>query len=401
MKSRRGSYTVFLMILFSSVLILIFTVIKVSASDSISSTVNHFGRLWGTSILAEYDLALQKRYCLYGFHGEPTLTAEKLDHFAEYSFQGKSYMAYDGAVCSMDGYELTNPEILKGQIAEAVLLQNRPEPVYRTEEAEETGTRVITSRWILENLPSYGRKDELNVSEAASRIKDGLTLESAAVTTAVNQYILTCFRHCCSGDVLGSTYFRNEVEYILTGQADDSRSKRGVRQKLVLLRNILNLTYLYSSPEKREAAITLAAVLTPGPEAVLTQTALMELWAFAEAENDVNLLYAGEKVPFLKQDRNWALTLENAMNTQEGPVHPASVEGNTYEGYLRVLLSLLSEETRLLRVMDLIQINMKYLYDGAFRLEEYCTGLQFTLKVNGREYEFEESYERPERELSG
>ena len=147
--------------------------------------------------------------------------------------------------------------------------------------------------------------------------------------------------------------------------------------------------------------MAVAAFLTPGPEAVLTQAALLELWAYAEAENDVALLYENETVPFLKQDSTWALTLENAMDTQEGAVRPSCMEGYDYEAYLRVLLPLVSEETRLLRVMDLIQINMKYLYQGAFRLKDYYTGLQFVMKVNGKEHAFEECYERPKGELSG
>ena len=144
--------------------------------------------------------------------------------------------------------------------------------------------------------------------------------------------------------------------------------------------------------------MALAVLLTPGPEAALTQAALLELWAFAEAENDVKLLYADETVPLVKTDATWALTLENAMNAPDGPIHPAVSEGYPYESYLRILLSLIPEETRLLRVMDLIQINMKFLYNGTFRLKDYYTGLSFTLKVNGKEYDFKECYERTKKE---
>ncbi len=408
MKNRQGSYTVFVMIFFSTLLILVTAVVRASASAGISSTVNHFGRLWGTSILAEYDQVLQQRYCLYGFHGEGSLTAEKLDLLADYSFGEKNYITYDGSVCRLDEYALTQPEILKGQMMEAVLMQNKPHPLRSAaaeNERKETvsADRQITSRWILENLPSYGRKEDADVSEAVSRIKEGFSLETIASQSAVNQYIITCFRHCRSGTELGDTYFTNEIEYILTGYADDARARKKVKQKLVLLRNLLNLSYLYASPEKRDAAMVMAAALTPGPEAVLTQAALLELWAYAEAENDIALLYEDEKVPLLKSDRTWALTLENAMEAGEGAVRPEVMEGYAYESYLRILLSLISEETRLLRAMDLIQINMKYLYSGTFRLKDYYAGLAFTLHVNGKDYEFEECYDRtkPEGQLSG
>jgi len=149
--------------------------------------------------------------------------------------------------------------------------------------------------------------------------------------------------------------------------------------------------------------MVMAAALTPGPEAVLTQAALLELWAYAEAENDAALLYEDEKVPLLKTDRTWALTLENAMESEAGAVRPEGMEGYTYEAYLRLLLGLISEETRLLRTMDLIQINMKYLYRGTFRLKDYYAGLKFTMRINRKDYEFEECYDRTKQEgqLSG
>ena len=113
------------------------------------------------------------------------------------------------------------------------------------------------------------------------------------------------------------------------------------------------------------------------------------------------ILYEDSKVPLLKSDGTWALTLENALNSENGPVHPRTEEGYQYESYLRMLLTAVTEETILLRAMDLIQINMKYLYNGTFRLKDYYTGLQFTLKINGQVHEYDESFERPQRELSG
>lgn len=448
MRNQKGSYTVFLVMFFSGLMILVWAVIVASAQAAVSSTVNHFGRLWGTSILAEYDLNLKDRYGLYGFYGERAMVELKLDQYAEYSFQGKSYIDYEGAFCSLDGYSLADFENVKIQMGEAVLYGNRPSPLYRTgsvsenseavsgpkgtrelsrtrqeaSEADSFGCRTITSRWILENLPSAGKRDESDITSAAEAVKSGKGLEALAGSAAVNQYIFKYFRHLGSEESLGDTYFQNEIEYILCGKADDERARKKAKQKLVLLRNILNLTYLYSCPEKREAAMTLASVMTPGPEAVLTQGVLLELWAYAEAENDVAMLYDNQKVPLLKGDQNWALTLENAVGTGNADsetdsesklpavnrgesdsrryIKPQVTEGADYGGYLRILLNAIPEKTRVLRAMDLIQINMKYLYCDYFRLEDYYTGLAFSMTVNGVKHEFEETYERKETAAS-
>ena len=410
MKNRKGSFTVFLLMIFSSLMILVVSVITASAQAAVSASVNDFGRLWGTSILAEYDVNLKERYGLYGFFGEKAMVEEKLDQYAGYSFQDKTYIRYGGSSCSLDGYSLTDPDNLKKQMSQAVLAGNRPQSIQLTElELENAyGSRTITSRWILDNLPSKGNRDETDISSAAEKIKTGANLQSLFGTAAVNQYIFTYFRHYCTDDTLADTYFRNEIEYILCGKADDENVRKKTRQKLVLLRNMLNLAYLYSCPEKREAAMTLASVMTPGPEAVLTQGVLLELWAFAEAENDIAILYDNKPVALLKSDRNWALTLENAVgkaetaDTEESEssryIRPESIEGADYEDYLRILLNTVPEKTRILRSMDLIQINMKYMYCDYFRLQDYYAGLQYIFIVNDKEYHFEETYEKDEGE---
>ena len=416
MRNRKGSFTVFALMIFSSLMILVWAVISASAQAAVSSTADHFGRLWGTSILAEYDLNLKDRYGLYGFFGEETMTEEKLDMYAAYSFGDKSYIRCDVSSCSLEGYSLADPENLKKQMGDAVAAGNRPHTLQRnTQETEEApyGQRTITSRWILDNLPSKGKGEETDISSAAESIKQGISLQNLIGTAAVNQYIFTFFRHHCGGESLCDTYFQNEIEYILCGKADDEKARKNVRQKLLILRNGLNLAYLYTCPEKREAAMALASVLTPGPEAVLTQGVLLELWALAEAENDLAILYDGKPVSLLKGDRSWALSLENAVGTggladspdasdaseEEGGetkryIRPQSMEGAQYEEYLRILMNTVPEETRILRAMDLIQINMKYLYSDYFRLEDYYVGLKFTMTVNDKEHTFEETYER-------
>ena len=46
----------------------------------------------------------------------------------------------------------------------------------------------------------------------------------------------------------------------------------------------------------------------------------------------------------------------------------------------------------MLRMMDLIQINLKYLYLDNFLLKDYYTGLKYEMNVNNKKYEFEEAY---------
>ena len=90
--------------------------------------------------------------------------------------------------------------------------------------------------------------------------------------------------------------------------------------------------------------------------------------------------------------RNERLTHDNRRGNPNY-ISPPVLEGIDYEGYLQILINMVPERTRLLRIMDLIQINMKYLYCDYFLLSDYYTGLHFSMEVNGRVHHFEENYE--------
>ncbi len=79
-------------------------------------------------------------------------------------------------------------------------------------------------------------------------------------------------------------------------------------------------------------------------------------------------------------------------NKAEGYIYTGIEEGMDYQDYLKMLICAVDERIRILRIMDLIQINMRYMYYGTFLLREYNGGLRFTITVNGEEYETEKIY---------
>ena len=66
--------------------------------------------------------------------------------------------------------------------------------------------------------------------------------------------------------------------------------------------------------------------------------------------------------------------------------------GLNYDEYLLIMICALNDNVRLLRIMDLIQINMKYRYYADFNMMEYYTGVRFTIEANGKSHEFEDAY---------
>lgn len=407
---KKGSFTVYALMLFTAVMIAVLAFINASLHLALGGAVSSLGSLWGRNVLAEYDLFLLERYGLFAFWGYDALVEEKLSLYAGYSFAYKDYLELEEIRAELDAYSLCAGENLKEQIEEAVLFASEPK-AYGT--AREEGKRSLEADWIRQGLPSCGKTSKFYLTELVSRIKEGLSLASLTGHAAVDAYIMDFFKHENGSRDLGDTYFSCEVEYIISGELSDEKAAQDVKSKMRNVRNLLNLFYLYTCPEKRQAVLALAQALTPGPAALVTQAVMMETWAYLEAENDINILYSGKTVPLLKKDCHWALSLANVFGSLSGQaadaaagadaenenagrenpyIAPKVMEGADQEDYLRLLLAGLSEETKLLRIADLIQINAKYLYCDSFLLSEYCTGLDYTIRVNGYEESFSETY---------
>ena len=133
--------------------------------------------------------------------------------------------------------------------------------------------------------------------------------------------------------------------------------------------------------------------MTPGAAAAATQAALASTWAYAEADNDVKLLWEGHSVPMVKDDSSWAIDLDSAIEgVFGGVIAPQEEKGYDYNEYLKILLFFQDENIKLARILDLIQINMRANYDGGFLISEYSSGVTVEVKANGRTYKHEKKY---------
>ncbi len=409
MISKRGSYAILASILFSSVMILASAVIHAAGENAIASTAESFGVLWGRSILAEYDTNLKDRYGIFAYSGNEAQVEEKLENYVKYSCEEKKYITLDSCECSLSGYELCESENFFAQIKEAVLYDAKAISSYALpEDSDEDSDRYIKNRRIISALPSGGSDKGIEITALAEKIREIKDAEDLIDDSAENIYIFRFFKDCLNDRELGETFFRNEIEYIVTGKLDDSAAKKKVKTNLTILRNVLNLAYLYSCEEKRQATLAAAEILMPASP-LLLQALIMESWAFMEAQNDVKLLYAGREVPLIKKDENWAISLKSVLAAEygcdasgndaspsgsegKGYILPPKVEGRSYEDYLRIFVTALPKETKKLRILDLIQINMKYLYCEYFLISDYHTGLRYSIEINGKKHEFDEKY---------
>ena len=397
----------------------------------VSSECDTFGKLWTKAILSEYDVHLFEDYSLMAYFGNDDEVTDKLNAYLKYTAQNKLDASIKGANADLTGYELGDPANFRkamdlGFAGSAVheLISGRGREFRDLDDGtgfDEEG-RVINNRVVLDTLPSHG------VGGTVS----GDTLTEKARSYGDEEGVLSVLRGAGADVLMIERRFNNHVtkaddkdhllvnewEYIIKGSNDDEENYRACRNRLFIARNALNLVSIYSDPEKMELIISVAESITPGPLGLVTQAIIAEAWAALETEEDLEDLYRDKRVPILKSADQWKTGLGAVLDSSEvrKKLDDESKElleekreelsdltnktdtvaqfkyGLNYDEYLMIMIISLNENVRLLRIMDLVQINMKYRYYKDFNLMEYYTGTRFNLEVNGKDHEFEDAY---------
>ncbi len=431
MIEKQGSSAVMLAIMFVGFAICIAGAIGVCRQIVVNSECETFGRVWTKAILSEYDVHLLEDYSLMAYFGNDDEVTAKLNAYLKYSAQNKLDALIKGANADLTGYELGDPanfrkamDLAFATSAAGELLNGRGREFRGLDDGtgfDEEG-RVINNRVVLETLPSRG------MSETVS----GDTLTEKAKSYGDEEGVLNVLRAAGADVLMIEKRFNNHVtkaddknhllvnewEYIIKGSNDDEENYRACRNRLFIARNALNLISIYSDPEKTELIISVAESITPGPLGLVTQAVIAEAWAALETEEDLENLYKDKRVPILKTADQWKTGLGAVLDSSEvkGKLDDESKElleekkdelsvltgsvdtvsqfkyGLNYDEYLMIMIMSLNENVRLLRIMDLVQINMKYRYYKDFNLMEYYTGTRFSLEVNDKNHEFEDAY---------
>ena len=233
--------------------------------------------------------------------------------------------------------------------------------------------------------PSSRTADTPGLSlEALSELDLGAIVRNSGNEALVNLYIRSCFGTYRSPKKPEESFFRNEIEYILAGKTGDRENRNAVKLYLAALRAPLNAAYLYASPLRLEEAAALAAAIS-GPAAVWTTQAILAAWNLAETAADVALLLRGERIPLAKTDETWTLSVEKLAERflsgdaeeaaeADGTLASKAKEGLSYDDYLTLLLFFENAETKLLRMMDVIQLNMIMSSQSTFSFARLYSG---------------------------
>ena len=420
-----------LAIIFTGFAMCIAGAIGVSRRLVVSSECETFGRLWSKAILSEYDVHLLDDYSIMAYFGNDEEVTAKLDAYLKYSTQGRMGAYVKGANADLTGYELGDAANFRhalklgfaGNAASEII--NGTGRTYRNPDKEE-GTdeegRVICNPVVIDTLPSHGTGGSVSGEELTEKAKsvgdeEGLL---GIMSGAGSEVLLLekCFNNHVTKSDDKNHLLVNEWEYVIKGSTDDEENYRAIRKRLFVARNALNLAALYKDPAKAEMVVTVAEAITPGPLGAATQLLIAEAWAALETEEDLKDLYNDRKVPVLKTPEQWKTDISSVLGSDRvrdklddesrelleekqdelsglsGTINTVTQfkYGLNYDEYLMIMIAALNDNIRLLRIMDLIQINMKYRYYADFNMLEYYTGVRFTIEANGKSHEFEDSY---------
>ena len=399
LRSKKGQVTVLIMMICSSIILMMSIFIDLVKDKAVDHSVEAAGRLWASSMLGEYDLNLYERYELLGIYGSPEEIDSKLDVLASYSLEGKRYIDYGGIKSCLAGYELGSIEVFASQLRKATYTEALSNFSVKGDRdydyPDSVSNRAILNGRIIGSLPSSkgtsdGFLDNLGSYLSGLRnIKDVVEFGSNAYIQAY--YIKTHFGHALR--VRKDSYLEYEMEYILCGKKNDRDNFYGTRNRIIALREALNFAYINTNERMAEEALLAAELIAPGPGAIAVQQALLATWAFAESVNDYRLLLHGYPVPYVKDEASWAVKLESIIEySGEGYINTGENRGEYYDDYLFVMAFLLGENTRLLRIMDLIEIDMKKNCYKDFSLGDYYSGIEYEIEVNGKVHRFRDSY---------
>ena len=152
-----------------------------------------------------------------------------------------------------------------------------------------------------------------------------------------------------------------ETEYIIAGKDNDYANVECIAKQMTWMRMPVNYAYLLQDNAKKSEALTVAAGIctATGTPALMevVKYLLLGCWAYGESLHEVKLLYAGEKIPYVKNAANWYTDLNSlaANGTVSSPEH-----GMDYEGMLMLLLAKeANKEIVYARMLDVMEKNLQ------------------------------------------
>ena len=250
---------------------------------------------------------------------------------------------------------------------------------------------ILRNEFIINSLPSKDKsKIEINLLSQYSlnNFKNKYKITSSIYKDLlVSEYILEYFKNHMDKDrIKKETFFKNESEYVLYGSMSDNSNFNYFRMNFIALRTSLNIIHIYTDNSKLDEVKALALIISPTPWVIATEFLIATVWASIEAVEDLDIIQNGGKVVLVKSRGDWRIDFASFLNGKRNTIKTSQKsKGLNYKDYLQLFLFLEDRNSKILRTMDIVQINMKGRYNKLFNLKEHYNGFDFTAKLSKEE----------------
>ncbi len=189
---------------------------------------------------------------------------------------------------------------------------------------------------------------------------------------------------------LGHTALSYEQEYILNGKNTDVANLRSTAEKLFLFREAVDTVAVFQDAAKKEEALavaeTICALLLVPEAGEAVADLLLLAWGFGESVVDVRTLLNGGRVPLVKEGMNFHIkTLAELPMFMEINPGKDQTEGLSYEDYLKIFLMLENKTSKVMRTIDIIELNLRSTKgNSAFKMDGCVEYLQADVSTKSR-----------------
>jgi hypothetical protein len=418
-----GSAAVLFTVLFAGILTLVavlFSAAQLSASNSLADAALRTG---ARAVLSEYDLDLYDRYSLMAFISDEKRIEGDLGFYtgAELSKSKIRYALFRNSKKCLDvlsaepeitanlkKHSLLDLDTFERQVNSAAPLmiikktyKDKNHTAHKSGsngqmDPDDAKKRTLRKSSIINSLPSDGYSSSFFSSISLPDWGD--VMDDTKSAFKINEYVMSTFGRANDGLYRDDRFYDREIEYILEGHKSESANYTAVIAKIFVAREVANAAHILADKVKMVEVHAVAAAASAWTAEIgepLAVALIVAAWTTAETKNDIALLEQGRNVAVIKTKAQWAT--DNVAEIFDGilptdAVLPEVSSGVDYNGYLRMMLYLENRETKLLRMMDLIQIDMKAHSDKDFMIRKCYAGFEYTATNGKRSVDYEEVY---------
>ncbi|WP_029231477.1 DUF5702 domain-containing protein [Butyrivibrio sp. VCB2006] len=356
-------------------------------------------RISGYSVATDNNMAVLARQIMAYMEGEPigNLMSDVL---------GNAQSLQDGELDTIDVDELARenqelidsyelPEIEKENGEKEVISIGNPADVVNSQRGIGALNLAIKDKSIISTAV-------VNTSEYAScrNLNKGTGLDESGTSTGQNLILDEYYYEKCSryGEELEKSLLKYQLEYLIYGQGSDYGNLEKMARTLLFWRQASNMLYLFGCTPKVNEADLLASALSvilfvPELKDPIKYSILFA-WTFAESISDLHILFSGGRVPLFKSDSTWKLSLTNMFSFRDHMNGGDLGEGLYYKDYLRMKLLFTDAGTKLCRMADIIEMDVRQTDgNGAFKLD-YCVDIIRGELLIGTRFGYEAKIER-------